>query len=515
VKRRRNLIILIVGLLAIIVIGAVVARPRNDAIKTRVVTVSYTTYQTKLPETGVVQRPQTQILAALVAGNVDQIYVRPGQHVSGGQLLATISNPQLVNAEQDAHDAYLAAEGRARTAAATNGALPAQNRSAVVQAQAAVENARFNLNQAIQDERAGAQSGLGFGNQSAAAQRASAEASVATAQTDLREAQRIADANRDLYAQKAISKDALDQSLAKLQQTRVAYDQAKRQLAETNATLARQTPVLSDRVRANRDALTQAQAALAAARANAAQDKSGDVQSASADAAQRLADWHYAADQVARLRIVAPFAGVVQTVASETADSLRALQPGDPVTVGQAVITMAPEGGFVVRARVDEQDIAAIRTGQRAIVSGEDLGTTKLPGHVAAIGAVAQKSDDPSNTARQVITTIALDKTVPFLRDGMTVDVDIVTVDRPHVLALPADAIRKDADNKPYVLVVVNGKTVKRSVTLGPSNDAQSIVASGLKPGEVVVGERNVGIVAGLRVSPTSAPTSSPTPSGQ
>ena len=109
-------------------------------------------------------------------------------------------------------------------------------------------------------------------------------------------------------------------------------------------------------------------------------------------------------------------------------------------------------------------------------MSGEDLGTTKLPGHVAAIGAVAQKSDDPSNTARQVITTVALDKTVPFLRDGMTVDVDIVTQDRPHVLALTADAIRRDANNKPYVLLVTGGKTVKRTVTLGATNDTQAIV---------------------------------------
>jgi multidrug efflux pump subunit AcrA (membrane-fusion protein) len=145
-------------------------------------------------------------------------------------------------------------------------------------------------------------------------------------------------------------------------------------------------------------------------------------------------------------------------------------------------------------------------------VSGEDLGTTKLPGHVLLIGAVAQKSDDPSNTARQIVTTIALDGTVPFLRDGMTVDVDLVTQDLPHVLALPADAVRRDANNKPYVLLVVNNKTVKRSVTLGPANDAQAIVRSGLQPGDVVIGERNIGIVEGIRVTPTSAPTTSPSP---
>jgi multidrug efflux pump subunit AcrA (membrane-fusion protein) len=512
VNRRRNLIILGIALLAIIVIGAIAARPKGAGVTARVVTVAYTRYQTKLPETGVIQRPQTQVLAALVTGNIGQIYVRPGQHVAGGQLLAAISNPQLANAEATAHDAYLAAQGRARTAMATNSTLPTQNRSSIVQAEATLQQARFNLNQAITDQRSGSQSGLGYGGTSASQQRAAADANVAQRQTDLREAQRLAVADRDLYAQKAIAKDVLDQQLARLAQAQVAYDQAKRDRDEVYAQITRQTPVLSARVQAFRDAVTQAEAALAAARANAGQDKSGDVQAASADAAQRYDDWRYAADQVARLRIVAPYSGVVQTVASETADTLRTLQPGDPVIVGQAVITMASEGGFIVRTRVDEQDVANVRTGQPAIVSGEDLGTTKLPGHVATIGAVAQKSDDPSNTARQVITTVVLDKTVPFLRDGMTVDVDIVTVDRSHVLALPSDAIRRDDKNKPYVLLVVAGKTVKRNVTLGPNNDAQAIVARGLKPGDVVIGERNVGIIEGIRVTPTTAPTTSPSP---
>jgi multidrug efflux pump subunit AcrA (membrane-fusion protein) len=512
VNRRRNIIIIVVVLVAVIGLGAFAARPHNDALSARVVKVAYTRYQTKLPETGVVQRPQTQTLTALVSGNVDRIYVRPGQHVGGGQLLASISNPQLVNAEQTAHQAYVASAGRARTASSTNSVLPAQNRSSIVQAQAALEQARFNLNQAIQDQRAGTQSGLGYGGTSASQQRAAADASVAQRQTDLREAERIATANRDLYAQKAISKDTLDQSVAKLDQARVAFAQATRDRSETYAQITRQNPVLAERVQADRDAVNQAQAALAAARANAGQDKSGDVQAAQADTAQRYQEWRYAADQVARLRIVAPFAGVVQTIANETTDTLRPLQPGDTVTAGQPIVTLSGESGFIVRTRVDEQDVANVRTGQTAVVSGEDLGSTKLPGHVAAIGAVAQKSDDPSNTARQVITTVALDRTVPFLRDGMTVDVDIITQDRPHVLAVTADAIRRDANNKPFVLMVANGKTVKRYVTLGTSSESQTIVVRGLKPGDVIIGERNIGIVEGIRVNPTMQPSASPSP---
>jgi len=483
------------------------SRAHGNAPVVRVVTVHSGNFETKLPETGLVQRPQTEILAALVAGNLERIAVKPGQHVAGGQLLATISNPQLVNAEQDAHDAYLAAAGRARSAVATNNALPAQNHSSVVQAEASLEQARFNLNQAIQDARAGAESGLGYGGQSAAAQRALADAQVANALTDLHEQQRLAGADQDLYAQKALSRDALDQQQAKLAEAQITYDQQKRVRDETYAQLERQSPVLTDRVRAARDAVTQAQAALTAARATAAQDKSGDVESAQADAAQRLADWRYAADQVARLRIVAPFPGTVQSIATETADTLRPLQPGDPVTVGQALVTLAGDEGFVVRARVDEQDVAGVRIGQAALVSGEDLGTTTLPGHVATIGAVAQKSDDPSNTARQIITTIALDRTTPYLRDGMNVDVDIVTNRTAHALTVPNDALRHDSNAKPYLLVVVGGKTVQRSVGVGAANDVATVIVSGVHAGDVVVADPSPAIVAETDIQPTTAPT--------
>jgi HlyD family secretion protein len=283
---------------------------------------------------------------------------------------------------------------------------------------------------------------------------------------------------------------------------------------ETYAQISRQSPVLADRVRADRDAVTQAQAALAAAQAAAAQDKSGDVVAARADAQRAAEDWRYAAAQVGRLRITAPFAGVVQTIATQSSDSLRTLQPGDAVVVGQAMVTISSDSGFVVRAKVDEQDVSAVLVGQAVNVSGEDLGTDVLPGHVAQIGATAQKSDDPSNTSRQVVTTIALDATRPFLRDGMSVDVDIITIDRRHVITVPAEAVQHDPNGKPYVLVAVDGRATKRSVKLGPANDTQAVIDSGVALGDLVIAEHNLAIVDGVRVSPTTAPAPSPTPSG-
>lgn len=509
-NRRRNLLILAGAIVLIVIVGIIGARPKHTAVEAHVVTVGYGVFQTRLPETGTIQRPTTQTLSALVAGNLETVYVKPGDHVAAGQLLLTISNPQIVNAAQTAHDTYVAASGRASSAVETNTVLPAQNRSAVVQAQAGLEQAKFNLNQARQDVRSGAQSGLGYGGSSAAAQRSAADATLAKAETDAREADRVYTANQDLFNNKAISRDTLETSRARAEQARVSLDQARQERNETYTQLQRQAPVLSDRVRSYEDAVKQAQAALVTAQLTASQSKSGDVQAARSDAAARLSDWQYAQDQVARLAVRAPFSGIVQTIVNQTGDTLRPLQPGDPITVGQAVMTVASDRGYVVRTKVDEQDVASVAVGQPAQISGEDLGTKKLPGHVISVNAVAQKSDDPSNTSRQVVTTIALDQTLPFLRDGMTVDVDIITKNQQHVIAVSSDAVRRDSQNAPYVFVVRDGKAKKVAVTVGVTNETSSVITSGLSAGDKLVNDRNLAVVDGVAVQPLPQPSASP-----
>ncbi len=508
-NRRRNVIIIAVAAVVVIAIGAFVAQPHGATVEARLQTASYGTFESRLPETGTLQRPQTQTLAALVGGNLDHFTVTPGQRVEAGTVVAVVSNPQVVNTAATARGAYLAA-ARAETAAENSAVLPLQNRSTVVQAEAALEQARFNLNQARQDVRAGTESGLGYGGTSADEQRAVADAQVANATTQARESQRIYTANQDLYTNKAISRDALEQSRARYEQDQIALKQATSQRDETYASLSRQAPVLQDRVRAAQDAVHQAEVALATARATAAEPKTGDLAAARADAASRKSDWLYAQDQMARLDLRAPFAGVIETLANQPGDITRRLQPGDTVTVGQALVTIADASGYIVRTKVDEQDIASVSVGQRAEVSGEDLAGATLPGHVVAVDAVAQKSDDPSNTSRQVITTVRLDRTLPFLRDGMTVDVDIITKEVAHAIVVGNDAIRHDAGGKPYVFVVRNGRTVETPVVLGAANETQTVVKRGIAPGDVVVNDRNVAIGAGTAV--TAAATASPSP---
>jgi len=124
----------------------------------------------------------------------------------------------------------------------------------------------------------------------------------------------------------------------------------------------------------------------------------------------------------------------------------------------------------------------------------------------------AQKSDDATNTSRQVLTTVTLERTFPFLRDGMTVDVDIVTSDLHHVITVPTDAIRRDSANRPYAWVIRDGSVRRADLALGPANDSATALRSGLAPGDVVVVDRTVTLTAGQAVRPLPSPQ--PTQSG-
>lgn len=510
-NRRNRTIVVIVLVAAVAILGFVFAKPSASALPVRETVVHYGDFITKLPETGVVQRPRTVTIPAGVSGVFGPNSVRAGERVAAGQLLATIYNEQIASTVRDAEQTLAAARGHALSAAQLNAVLPAQNRSTVLQAQASLVAARSQLTQAQQDLVAGAQSGLGFGNSTAAGQRLTAESALSKATTDLGEAKRLYDANVYLYSQKGLSRDALMASQARYNEAQVAFRQTQSERQLLGGTITREAQVLRDRVRSAQDAARQAEAGLASARASANENKSGDVAAARADAARADADLAYAQFQAAKLEVRAPIAGVIQSAAAQTGDALRPIQPGDSITQGQPLFTMAADDAFIVRTKVDEQDVAGLRLGQRAIVSGEDFGGAKLPGHVIAISPVAQKSDDPSNTSRQVLTTIALERQLPFLRDGMTVDVDIITRERKQALIVPIDALRKD-DKGTYIFVVAKGRARRVSATIATQNDSLAVVTSGLRDGDTVISEKNPAIVADAQVTPAPSPSPGTSP---
>lgn len=298
------------------------------------------------------------------------------------------------------------------------------------------------------------------------------QAAVDTAKSQLDLAQRIYTEDVALFKNQAIAGNQLDTDKAKLDQARVTYEQAVEQM---------RLGALSGY------GMMSVQSASAAARK-----------------AQMINDQNQ--QQLGFTRIVAPFDGIVQTIAADANDPLRTIKVGDPVTQGEALFTIAPNESYIVRAQIDEQDIINVEVGQRADITGEDFPGHTIPGHITRISPVAIKSTDTSSTARQVLTTIALDRSPSFLKDGMNVDVDILTTDLPRALSVPNAAVFKENGNT-YVFVVDSGTARKRQVRTGATGDVATVILSGLSPGDVVVAQNYAGLTDGTQVQPTSSPS--------
>lgn len=298
------------------------------------------------------------------------------------------------------------------------------------------------------------------------------QAQVDTAKSNLDLAQQIYDEDVTLLRNQAISRNQLESDKAKLDQARVAYLQAAEQMRLGAVSGYGMENVQAAQANARKSAILNAQNQ----------------------------------QQLAFTRIVAPFGGIVQSIAASANDPLRDIQVGDPVTAGQSLFTIAPNNDYIVRAEIDEQDVINVRVGQRALVTGEDFPGITIAGRVARISPIATKSTDSTSTARQVLATISLDRSPSFLKDGMNVDVDVLTTDIHRALSVPSGAIATDNGRK-YVYVIVNGVARKRYVKTGSSNDVSTLVRSGLDAGDVVVAQQYAGLVDGTNVVPTASPS--------
>jgi HlyD family secretion protein len=150
-----------------------------------------------------------------------------------------------------------------------------------------------------------------------------------------------------------------------------------------------------------------------------------DVAAAEADAARARARLREAEANRADLRVVAPFDGTVIT---------RAVEPGEVVTVGTAVVTVVDLSAVYLRGFVPEGEIGRVRVGQEARVYLDSAPETPLRAVVDRVDP--QASFTPENTyfrddrVKQVVGVklrlVAADRSAGYAKPGMPAEGEIV-----------------------------------------------------------------------------------------
>lgn len=270
------------------------------------------------------------------------------------------------------------------------------------------------------------------------------------------------------------------QAEAALRQAEAQFAQASRERVRREALIERQLVA--------REALEQAQEAETLARAalDSARLGLGAIAAGSAGERQLTEQLAFARAQLAKTIVRAGSAGVVLT---------RNVEPGDLVQPGRVLFTIASDGATEIEVPVDEKNLFALAVGQAAQCIADAWPDRPFP---ATITYIAPGVDADRGT---VTIRLGVDPVPDFLRQDMTVTVNVETGRRESALAVPNDALVDDRAAS-AVLAVREGRVVRVPVQLGLRGLAMSEVLQGLSAGDQVLASAATleGLQEGTRV---------------
>lgn len=416
------------------------------------VPVTRGTLERILPVSGTLQAlpGREATLSPPVTGVIEQIFVRVGQTVQKGQIVARLSTRQLLGQVQQAQATLGQNLVQVQQAEANAMQQQAQTRSAILQAEAAVRNAQATL--------AGAKATL-----------TGSDAAVQNARQTLgREQALLADG---LVPQKDV--EAAQLALRTAQAQRDAQRQA---------------------VDGQRQTVAGQQQAVAAARAASLQDlvKRKDVEIARQQVRNAQGALATAQAQFALYTLQAPLAGQVTLVGATV---------GETVDTSTKVAAIADLNTLQLQVSLPSDSASQVHAGQMVTFKAGSLlggvGQTTLE-------QVGSRVDTATGT---VPAYAVVANSGRRLRDDTTVLARIVTERRLNVLLVPQAAVLTDPDTGKKKIIVVGTDAIAYvvPVTVGLSAAGRAEIQSGVSEGQQVAVSGQYGLPDGTKVTVGSA----------
>lgn len=237
--------------------------------------------------------------------------------------------------------------------------------------------------------------------------------------------------------------------------------------------------------------VAQAQQAAARAQAGAIEERGTDVQQAVGQQALAQATTQAARARLAQTVVTAPAAGRVLS---------RSVEPGQIVQPGRALFTLALTGPVQLVAPVDERFLQQLQPGQAAHVRADAFPDQRFAAQVLSISPLV----DAQRGSVEVKFSVAM--APAFLREDMTLSVEVETARRASALVVPLAALRgaaagaagaagaadaarpgTPASDSATLWLAVDGQVQARSVKLGLRTLDAAEVLQGLAAGDTVL----------------------------
>jgi HlyD family secretion protein len=199
----------------------------------------------------------------------------------------------------------------------------------------------------------------------------------------------------------------------------------------------------------------------------------------------------------ARANLEAAQAKLAQTVIRAPVDGVligRGVEPGNVVQPGKELMALAPAGETQIVVQIDEKNLGLLAIGQRAVASADAYPSQRFAAELVYINPGV----DPLRGAVEV--KLRVPAPPAFLRQDMTVSVDIEVARRADTIVVPSDAVREATGAHPWVLAVRSFRAARLPVKLGLRGDGRVEVLEGVEPGDELIPASNTLVKPGQRV---------------
>ena len=177
----------------------------------------------------------------------------------------------------------------------------------------------------------------------------------------------------------------------------------------------------------------------------------------------------------------------------------RDVERGDIVQPGKVLMTLSPVGLTQLLVQIDEKNLRYLQLGQSAQATADAYPGQKFTAQVVYI--------NPGVNAQRGAVDVKLTVATPpaFLKQDMTVSLEIEVARRKNALSLNAEAIHDAASATPWVMLIDHGKAVRRTVTLGVRGDKSVEIKSGLRDADLILPATGIVVTEGKRVRAQSS----------
>ena len=194
---------------------------------------------------------------------------------------------------------------------------------------------------------------------------------------------------------------------------------------------------------------------------------------------------------LAESTIIAPVSGTVTLFSTYRGGERRPWREGDTVGTGASIGSISGNQVMIVRCRVKENNIAALRNGLQAEMIFDAVPNARFKGMVSSVGLVAREIwvwEDPTAEGNERVFDVQVSVTngpTERLKAGLNGQVTIIQQRLPDKLSVPLSAVFTKS-GKSYVYVKKESAFLEHEVQTGERNDRAVVIESGLTGDEQI-----------------------------